>query len=160
MDSNFTYRFSSFELKRWSLIKSNSVVFTTSDYSKWSIWPNITTVDRSRLARNVTVGGTHFSQENISKFFSSFTNTDDSLIVLRPSQVIDWSGDGLVFRFQYVFSIDSVPNANFARFVSRCDLKTRWGVLCDINLSLMLGVDVRDIRVGQVTNYHRISVRV
>lgn len=59
-----------------------------------------------------------------------------------------------------MLGVDRVPDPDAARLVGRCDIEAGRRVLCNIDLAGVLGVDIRNLGFGQVTDYDRVSVGV
>lgn len=109
---------------------------------------------------NVPVAGSGVGQEDMAELFSALADDNDPLVVRRPGQVVDRARDGLVLGLQDVLRVDGVPDSNFARLVSGGDVEAAGGILGDVDLARVLGVDVGDLRVGQVPDDDAVGVAV
>lgn len=96
----------------------------------------------------------------MAELFSALADDNDPLVVRRPGQVVDRARDGLVLGLQDVLRVDGVPDSNFARLVSGGDVEAAGGILGDVDLARVLGVDVGDLRVGQVPDDDAVGVAV
>ncbi len=55
----------------------------------------------------------------MSEFFSPVAHHHNALVVRRPSQILDGSGDGLELVLEDVLAVDRIPDAHLAGLVGR-----------------------------------------
>jgi len=112
------------EFEGWTRIECQTRVIGTGGCSHGSLWLDRNTVDLSTLSRDLAHTVAAVPCDAVTEPLPAISYSNNTLIVSIPGNVVDASGDDLVFTLCGTFSY-TVPDLDVTGGVSACDIEAR-----------------------------------